>query len=352
VGTPLIEPLDGARASWWPGDRVPILEGHGLEASKRRRKAVRAIQGGAWPGKSLVVSEPTYGLRRAVCPCADSPAQARSLLGLVRETGPPGALGSQDRHCCPCAFLGASACRGAWFLTRPPAGLPCEPVHGRRSVGHIATGPVAEQRVQGRAAQGCTPLVRRIRGKLDQATRDGDNGLDLLTHLPRRQVSAKRVARFDRKRWTLETACQPLAASCQSDIHTWGYPKAALVGCGRAVVASHRWAVGMAAWRRVPGAETMDQDRSLYAVANDIAHTYHGRMMAIPEDAWHVFSRMRPAEMVATLRAVAQKVCLKGDRKSPRGPKKPRPKREGTTKAPQVSTAKLLRHLKVNAATP
>ena len=89
-----------------------------------------------------------------------------------------------------------------------------------------------------------------------------------------------------------------------------------------------------------------------YYVANDIAQTYHGMMIAIPEDEWRVFSRMRPAEMVATLRELAQKICLKAYRKSPRGPKKPRPKREGTTKASHVSTAKLLRERKVNATTP
>jgi hypothetical protein len=89
-----------------------------------------------------------------------------------------------------------------------------------------------------------------------------------------------------------------------------------------------------------------------YYVANDIAQTYHGMMIAIPEDEWRVFSRMRPAEMVATLRMLAQKVRLKAYRKSPRGPKKPRPPREGTTKASHVSTAKLLRNLQVKAATP
>jgi hypothetical protein len=61
---------------------------------------------------------------------------------------------------------------------------------------------------------------------------------------------------------------------------------------------------------------------------------------------------MRPAEMVATLRELAEKVRLKAYRKSPRGPKKPRPKREGTTQACHVSTAKLLKNLEVNAATP
>src|SRR2546423_13652840 len=89
-----------------------------------------------------------------------------------------------------------------------------------------------------------------------------------------------------------------------------------------------------------------------YYVANDIAQTYHGMMIAIPEDEWRVFSRMRPMEMVTTLRELAQKVCLTAYRKSPRGPKKPRPKHEGPTKASHISTAKLLRERKVNAATP
>src|SRR5262252_7847179 len=105
-------------------------------------------------------------------------------------------------------------------------------------------------------------------------------------------------------------------------------------------------------WIPVHGAEPIDQELSLYYVANDIAQTYHGMMIAIPEDEWRVFSRMRPTEMVATLRELAQKVRLKAYRKSSRGPKKPRPKRDGTTKTSHVSTAKILRERKVHAATP
>ncbi len=111
-------------------------------------------------------------------------------------------------------------------------------------------------------------------------------------------------------------------------------------------------AVVMAALRSVHGTQLIDQELSLYYIANDIAQTYHGMMMAIPEDEWRVFGRMRPAEMVATLKELAQKVRLKAYRKSHRGPKKPRPKHEGTTKSSHVSTAKLLRNLKVKAATP
>jgi hypothetical protein len=53
--------------------------------------------------------------------------------------------------------------------------------------------------------------------------------------------------------------------------------------------------------------------------------------------------------MVATLRALAQKVRLKAYRKNPQGPKKPRPKREKITKTPHVSTAKLLKKRQVSA---
>ena len=48
-------------------------------------------------------------------------------------------------------------------------------------------------------------------------------------------------------------------------------------------------AVVMAAWRSVHGAAPIDQASSLSYVANDIAETYRGMMMAIPEEEWRVF---------------------------------------------------------------
>ena len=124
-------------------------------------------------------------------------------------------------------------------------------------------------------------------------------------------------------------------------MNTLGYPKAALFGFCLALVAYNMLAaVVMATLRSVHG-ETIDEELSLYYVAHDIAQTYHGMMIAIPEEEWRIFGRMHPAEMVATLRALAQKVHLQAYRKSPRGP--PRRKCEGTTKSPDVSTAQLLR---------
>jgi hypothetical protein len=352
VLTPLIEQLNGTRVSWLPGYRVKSIDGNCIEASERRLKALREVQGGALPGKSLVVYEPALGLVSDVFPCEDGHAQERSLFGAVLATVHVDDLWIQDRNVCTCTFLCEIDSRGASCITRQHESLPFETVNVLRAVGRIETGHVAEQRVQVRDAQGGTPLLRRIQVKLDQATRDGDRVLYILTNLPLRKASAKRVARLYRKRWTLETAFQHLEAYFHSEINTLGYPKAALFGFCLALVAYNMLAVVMAALRSVHSADTIDQELSLYYVANDIAQTYHGMMIAIPEEEWRIFSRMQPTEMVTTLITLAQKVRLTAYRKSPRGPKKPRPKHEGTTKASHVSTAKLLRERKVNAATP
>src|SRR5205823_1538316 len=221
-----------------------------------------------------------------------------------------GDLWMQDRNFCTCAFLCDIARRGAFFITRQHAGLPYEKVTSFCPAGRMETGRVAEQRVVVRDAQGTAYLFRRLRVQLDEPTRDGDRVLYLLTNVPLRKASPKRVARLYRKRWTLETAFQRLEAYFHSAINTLGYPKAALFGFCLALVAYNMFAVVMAALRSVHGAETIDQELSLYDVANDIAQTYHGMMIAIPEDEWRVFSRMRPVALVTTLRELAQKVCL------------------------------------------
>ena len=192
---PLITQLDGARAPWLPGYRVKILDGNCLEASERRLEVLREVQAGALPGKSLVVYEPTSGLVSDVFLCEDGHAQERSLLGQVLATVHAGDFWIQDRNFCTCAFLCGIDSRGAGFITRQHAGLPFEGITTLRPVGRIETGQVAEQRVQVWDAQGQAHLFRRIRVKLDQATRDGDRVLYMLTNLPLRKASAKRVAR-------------------------------------------------------------------------------------------------------------------------------------------------------------
>jgi hypothetical protein len=105
VLTPLIAQLDGARAPWLPGHRVKIIDGNCLEASNRRLQALREVQAGALPGKSLVVYEPAQGLVSDVFLCEDGHAQERSLFGEVLQTVHAGDLWIADRNFCTREYL-------------------------------------------------------------------------------------------------------------------------------------------------------------------------------------------------------------------------------------------------------
>jgi len=348
---PLIEHMGGERTPWLEGYRVKIVDGNCLEASEHHIQELRHAEGRALPGKSLVVYEPALGLVSDVFPCENGHAQERSLFGALLKTVKAGDLWIEDRNFCTRDFLCEIDNRGAFFVTREHQGLRFEILSPLRSCGRTSTGHVAQQRVRVVDGQGNPHIFRRLRLKLNQATRDGATILHILTNLPR-QVSAQRVAELYRKRWTLETAFKHLEAYFHSEINTLGYPKAALFGFCLALVAYNLLAVVLAALRSVHGEETVEQEVSLYYIANEITTTYHGMMIAIPEPEWDVFYAMSKADLADILVELARGVRLQAFRKSPPRPKKPRPQGEKPARKGHVSTAKLLMNRKANLATP
>lgn len=348
---PLIAHMGGERAPWLEGYRIKIVDGNCLEASEHRIQELRDAQGRALPGKSLVVYEPAQGLVTHIFPCENGHAQERSLFGPLLKTVQAGDLWIEDRNFCTRDFLCDIDNRDAFFITREHLGLKFEIVGPLHSCGRTATGQVAQQRVKVVDAQGHTHVFRRVRIKLNQATRDGATIVHILTNLSRR-VACKRVADLYRKRWTLETAFQHLEAYFHSEINTLGYPKAALFGFCLALVAYNLLAVVLAALRGVHGEETVDEEVSLYYIANEISTTYHGMMIAIPAPEWDVFYSMSPAELAAILLDLAQGVQLQTIRKSSRRPKKPRSQSKKTARKGHVATAKLLMTRQAKSATP
>ena len=143
-----------------------------------------------------------------------------------------------------------------------------------------------------------------------------------------------------------------MEAYFHSEINTLGYPKAALFGFCLALVAYNILAVVFAALRGAHGEEFVEHEVSLYYIANEIATTYTGMMIAIPEPEWAVFYAMRTADLAAILLDLAQRVRLKALRKSPKSPQKSRSKRPRTPKKGHVSTAKLLMNRKAQMAAP
>ena len=339
--SPIIDEMGGRREPWLPGYRVKILDGNCIEASEHRIQELRGLAAGALPGKSLVVYDPTVGMAVDVFPCEDGHAQERALLGEVLSTVHAGDVWVADRNFCVRDFLCGIDERKGFFVIREHQGLSWKASSPMRSAGRVSTGKLAEQRIRLIDAQGEEKLFRRIRLKLDQATRDGEKVIHILTNLPK-TIRAKTVAEIYRKRWTIETAFQEIEGYLHSEINTLGYPKAALFGFCIALVAYNAMAMVFAALRSVHGAQQIDQQLSGYYVANEIAETYRGMMIAIPEQEWVIFSTMNVAQIAGVLLQLASNVRLRAFRKHPRGPKKPQPKRHYNPEQPHVSTAKLI----------
>jgi hypothetical protein len=348
---PLIAHMGGERAPWLKGYRIKIVDGNCLEASEHRIEELREATKRALPGKSLVVYEPVQGLVTDVFPCENGHAQERSLFGPLLKTVEAGDLWIEDRNFCTRDFLCDIDNRAAFFITREHRGLKFEILEALRECGRTETGSMAQQRVKVVDQQGHAHLFRRVRIKLKQATRDGATIIHILTNVPH-QIAGKQVADLYRKRWTLETAFQHLEAYFHSEINTLGYPKAALFGFCLALVAYNLLAVVLAALRGVYGEETVDEEVSLYYIANEIATTYHGMMIAIPPPEWDIFYAMSPVDLAVILLELAQGVRLQAIRKSPRRPKTPRALSKKPARKGHVATAKLLMNRQAKSATP
>ena len=339
----IIDELGGRNDPWLEGYRVKILDGSHLPGTEHRIKPLRFTRAGALPGHSLVVLDPERMLITDVVLCEDGHAQERSMTQAILEMVQPNDLWIKDRNFCTTGFLLGIAHRGGSFVTRQHGStLRCELVGARVSKGRCATGEVFEQAIRLSDGEGQTLTVRRITVELDQATRDGDRAIHILTNLPEAVADAVKVAELYRQRWTLETAFQELESSLNGEINTLGYPKAALFAFCLALVSYNILSTVKAALRSAHGAEADDTKVSGYDLAEEVAGTHRGMMIAVPKDEWVVFHGMSPREISPFLKRLASAVRLSEFRKQPRGPKKPRPKRQSGAKIKHVATAQLL----------
>ena len=340
---PVIDARNGAQSPLLPGDRVRILDGNHLAGTEHRIKELRTIGAGALPGQALVVLDPRLMLATDVVLCEDGHAQERSLLDQVLELVRAGDLWIDDRNFCTTNFLFGIAGREAFFVVRPHAStLHWEFAGKRRACGRIDTGQVFQQTIRATNDAGEILILRRITVVLDKPTRDGDKEIHLLTNVPAKDARARVIAELYRKRWLIETAFQELEATLNGEINTLGYPKAALLAFCVALVAYNVLSTLKAALRSVHGEEVVAKEVSGDYVADEIKMTHRGMMIAIPEDEWVVFHDLTSPELAGVLVRLAEGVRLPKYKKHPRGPKKPRPKRQSGAKIKHVATAKIL----------
>jgi len=342
--TEVIDALGGRKDPWLAGYRTRILDGSHLPGTEHRIAPLRTTRAGALPGQSLVIFEPESMLVIDVILCEDGHAQERSMTAEILALVGSNDLWIADRNFCTTTLLFGIAARGGGFVIRQHGStLTWEAVGNRAPCGRCETGAVFEQKLKLTNDAGEILFVRWVTVELDSPTRDGDRSIHILTNLPAENADAILVAKLYRGRWTLETAFQELEAALHGEIDTLGYPKAALFAFCIALVAYNVLSTVKAALRSVHGTEVADQQVSGFYLADEVAGTHRGMMIAIPKDEWVVFHGMSPQEISPIPKVLARAVRLSEFRKQPRGPKKPRPKRQSGAKVKHVATAKLLK---------
>lgn len=345
--TPVIRRMKGHLPPPLKGFHTKILDGNHLERTQRRIKPLRDVAAGPLPGQTLVVLDPVLGLAIDVVCCEDGHAQERSLLAEVLTLVQAGDLWIADRNFCTTKFLFGIAAKSARFVIRQHASTLTWDKAGRtRRSGRCDTGKLSEQTLWLTNADGQTLAVRRVTVTLDRPTRDGETEIHILTNLTAKKASAQKVAQLYLTRWKIETLFQTLTTVLKCEINTLGYPKAALFAFCVALTAYNVYATVKAALRGAHGIETVEQGVSDFFLADEIAGTYRGMMIAIPAEHWQPLADADAKTLAQLLITLARKASLPRYKKSPRGPKKPKPRRTRFATAKHIATSRLLAHEK------
>ncbi len=340
----VIEELNGRIPPLLKDYRVLILDGNHLSGTEHRLKELRRMRAAALPGQALVVLDPALMLIVDVLAWEDAHDQERALLEQIVPKVQPRDLWIDDRNFCTTKFLfGIHRQQGCFLVRQHASTLHWELLGKRQSRGRVPTGRVYEQTVRLKnPATGESLRARRITIQLAEPTREGESQVHLLTNLPAQDADARQVAKLYLQRWTIERVFQDLAVALTCEIHTLGYPKAALFGFCLALVAYNAISLIQAALRAVHGTAKVQAEISWYYVCVHLSKVYTGMMIAVPARHWDLFRRLEVHEFAALLKELATGIDLRRFRKHPRGPKKPPPKKISGVKISHVATARIL----------
>ena len=134
------------------------------------------------------------------------------------------------------------------------------------------------------------------------------------------------------------------------EVETLGYPRAALFSFATAVLVYNTYAVVQASLRAAHGSDVIEEKLSDYHLMSDVAATYIGMDIAIPEACWEPYRTMPVGSFAKAMIKLAHRVKLARYPKKKRGPKKPQPKKKSGRRNHHISTARLL--LKRREKTP
>jgi IS4 transposase len=338
----VIDAMPAAKKQVLPALDVFYLDGNHLAATEHRLAELRVTREGPLPGQSLALLDAQRELIVDLVPCEDGHAQERSLLPELLERIRARIVVVADRNFCTSKFFFGLAARQAYFIIRQHSSTLTYELVGRRGrMGRISAGMVYEQAMK-LYFEGQTLSVRRITLCLNRPTESGDTEIQIVTNLSSKQATALQAAQAYGTRWTVEGAFQTLTDVLRCEVETLGYPRAALFSFATAVLAYNAYAVVKASLRMAHGFEVVKEKLSDYHLLSDVAVTYVGMDIAVPEKCWQSYRAMPLKSFAKAMTKLAHRVTPTRYPKNKRGPKKAQPRKKSGSENHHIATARLL----------
>ncbi|MDR2761265.1 MAG: IS4 family transposase [Planctomycetaceae bacterium] len=332
-----------------PGYPIRIIDGNHLSGTEHRIEETRANTASPLPGFTLAILDPDNRMIIASIPCEDGHAQERSLTSQILERVCKGELWIADRNFTTIDIMSGISAKGGFFLMRQHGSLKNWRRVGRKEkyVGKTDTGKVYQQNIiVTKTKTGEEHEMRRIRIVLNTPTQDGDTEIVLFTNLDI-SVDSVRCSELYRERWSIESAFGEMTSCLSCEIHTLGYPKAALLAFALAVIVYNAVAVVKGAILAAHGKELME-NLSWYFVYMRVRGIWDGMEIAIPFEYWSErFDNKPPKQFAMYLKSLAERVDISKYQKKQRGIKK-KVKKKSDPKVNHVSTYQILKNRKNN----
>ena len=144
-----------------------------------------------------------------------------------------------------------------------------------------------------------------------------------MTNLPSEMATALQGAQAYGTRWTVEGAFQTLADVLRCEVETLGFPRAVVCSFTTAVLAYNTYAVVKASLRTAHGSAVIEEKLSEYHLLSDVAATYVGMDIAVPDECWESYRAMPLVTFAKAMMKLAHRVKLTRYPKKKRGLKKP-----------------------------
>ncbi|WP_176050149.1 transposase [Burkholderia sp. BCC1644] len=313
----LVRSVDGARAV--DGMRLRVLDGFGEACAPRADgcdcgracddPARDAAAGGA---RVLPVYDPDLGMIVDLLPCERGRSHERAFVGALLETVRPGELWIVDGRFDTDAILSGWPRRGGAFVLREYGrSAAWRPLGDWREAGAFGDGRIREQSVGMAGEGGVSGAFRRI--EWHRAEAPGDI-VTLLTDLPAERFDAPQVVALSCRRWR---DALPLALESVTGGAPFGAvpARAALLASGIMAFAYNAFSVMT---RVVGGAldlDARDAERLPSLIADGVAATYAGMMIALPPDWWARYDQLPATTLGQIVHMLAVHVDPRSERR-------------------------------------